>query len=51
MLTSLENCKIFYMVSTELAHPDLVHYNNRHTKMIETKKKLKYFMEILCKNG
>jgi hypothetical protein len=34
------------MVSIELAHLDLVHYNNRLAKIIEATKKLKSFMEI-----
>jgi hypothetical protein len=34
------------MVSTELAHLDIVHDNNRPAKMIETKKKLKSFIDI-----
>jgi hypothetical protein len=34
------------MVLVELAHLDLVHYNNRPTKIIEVKKKMKSFMGI-----
>jgi hypothetical protein len=29
---------MFYMVSTELTHLDIVHYNNRPAKIIEAKK-------------
>jgi hypothetical protein len=34
------------MVSTELADPDLIHYNNIPEICIEAKKKLKSFMEM-----
>jgi hypothetical protein len=43
MLTFRENCRIFYMALTKLAHPNVVRYNN---KLVITIKSIKTLMKV-----